>query len=49
MSNEEWKIGQIFVAFSEYLNFTKAEPSLEEGWGGPEFGRYLNESEQKEK
>ena len=31
ISNEEWKIAQIFVAFSEYLNFTKAEPSLEEG------------------
>ena len=31
MSNEEWKIGHIFMAFSEYQNFTKSEPSLKEG------------------
>ena len=23
MSKKEWKIGKIFAAFSEYLNFTK--------------------------
>jgi hypothetical protein len=28
MSKKEWKIGQIFVAFSEYLNFT-VQPAYE--------------------